>query len=401
MEKIYNNALRLMEGGLYEEAADEFGRIPDYRDSRELREQCLELASDDDKDRIYAAAVKASLSPIVSGQEKAINLFRRIPGWRDSDQKIREAEEKIVKIRRDSETERARARAAADKEERRKKLIRRIIILASVILVVGTGLFFGGRHLYRTKIEPRLCYNRAMALIEKGNDREAYLLLRGIDYLDSADQVARIVRDELKAAAAGNTVLFGMYEQDENRLNGKEPIEWIVLKKEGSRLLLVTKYAVEGRPVQADYLDVEVCWATSDLRKWLNRDFLTSAFSSGERKIIHRETAQTPDNPYYACIACVNTKDYLFIPSAEELELYFPTEEDRLLFPTLYASRRRGAYGGPTTPTWWWLRTSGMNDVVPRMVVVSPQGDIIWVGHYTDNRNYSVRPMTWVELGSE
>ena len=40
--------------------------------------------------------------------------------------------------------------------------------------------------------------------------------------------------------AAGDTVVFGSYEQDNDLTNGQEPLEWIVLK-------------TEERPCDADY----------------------------------------------------------------------------------------------------------------------------------------------------
>ena len=36
-EQIYQNALLLMEGKLFAEAADQFARVPDYRDADRLR----------------------------------------------------------------------------------------------------------------------------------------------------------------------------------------------------------------------------------------------------------------------------------------------------------------------------------------------------------------------------
>ena len=44
--------------------------------------------------------------------------------------------------------------------------------------------------------------------------------------------------------AAGDTVVFGSYEQDNVLTNGKEPLEWIVLKTEGDRAMLITRYLI-------------------------------------------------------------------------------------------------------------------------------------------------------------
>ncbi len=43
----------------------------------------------------------------------------------------------------------------------------------------------------------------------------------------------------------GDIVNFGHYEQDGNTANGKEEIEWEVLKVESDRMLVISKYALD------------------------------------------------------------------------------------------------------------------------------------------------------------
>ena len=43
-------------------------------------------------------------------------------------------------------------------------------------------------------------------------------------------------------------VTFGHYEQDNDLTNGKEPIEWRVLKEEGGEVMLITRYALDAKP---------------------------------------------------------------------------------------------------------------------------------------------------------
>ena len=73
-ERIYQNALILESGGLYQDAANEFARIPDYRDAAQrqiLNEERSEAAQ---KDKIYADGDKAAANPNVKSQQKAINF---------------------------------------------------------------------------------------------------------------------------------------------------------------------------------------------------------------------------------------------------------------------------------------------------------------------------------------
>lgn len=46
----------------------------------------------------------------------------------------------------------------------------------------------------------------------------------------------------------GNTIEFGVYEQDNNVSDGKEPLEWIVLRKDGDRVFLISKYCIDYKP---------------------------------------------------------------------------------------------------------------------------------------------------------
>ena len=84
-ERIYQNALLLIEGRLYAEAADELARIPGYKDADKQRLFCEEKKATAHLDRIYDEAHKAAGNMNVRSQEKAIQIFQKIPGYRDAD----------------------------------------------------------------------------------------------------------------------------------------------------------------------------------------------------------------------------------------------------------------------------------------------------------------------------
>ncbi len=79
-EQIYQNAQLLFEGGLDSEAADEFARIPDYKDAEEKKAECEEKKITSKLDEIYMEADKAAANMNVRSQEKAIKIFEQIPG---------------------------------------------------------------------------------------------------------------------------------------------------------------------------------------------------------------------------------------------------------------------------------------------------------------------------------
>ena len=123
-EQIYQNAMLLASGGLYRDAADAFARIPGYRDAAEqqaLNEERFEAAQ---KDAIYADADRAAANANVKSQQKAIAIFQRIPGWRDADARIAQAQARIEELIRKEREDREEAIRLA-KEQQAKKAKRK------------------------------------------------------------------------------------------------------------------------------------------------------------------------------------------------------------------------------------------------------------------------------------
>ncbi|MBR0355877.1 MAG: hypothetical protein IJH54_00190, partial [Clostridia bacterium] len=130
-ERIYQNALLLIEGELYGEAADEFARIPDYRDAALKKLECEEKKATARLDDIYEEGDRAAANRNVRSQEKAIRIFERIPGYRDADQRIEQAKRAIQEIIQKERLDREEAiRAAEEKEQQRKARVRRIVWIA-------------------------------------------------------------------------------------------------------------------------------------------------------------------------------------------------------------------------------------------------------------------------------
>ena len=155
-ERIYQNALLLMEGHLYEEAAQELGRIPDYRDAAKLRTECEQKKEAARLDDIYEEADKAAANRNVRSQEKAIRLFGTIPGWRDADQRIEAARRAIDQIQAQERVDRQEAIRRADYEKnvvekRRRRRIRAALIgvACAAACVAGMATASGTRSILR------------------------------------------------------------------------------------------------------------------------------------------------------------------------------------------------------------------------------------------------------------
>jgi len=119
----------------------------------------------------------------------------------------------------------------------------------------------------------------------------------------------------------GDIIKLGKYEQDGNLSNGKEDIEWQVLKVEKGKVYVVSKYILEQKKYHSN--SDKVTWETCDLRKWLNNDFYNAAFSESEKNMIPSVTVENKDNPYYGQDGGNDTEDKVFLLSLEDIETYF------------------------------------------------------------------------------
>ena len=82
----------------------------------------------------------------------------------------------------------------------------------------------------------------------------------------------------------GDIVRFGHYEQDGNKTNGAESIDWYILDYNTEGILLMSMYSLDVRAFHTS--NTAVNWGNSSLREWLNKDFYNSAFSTDEQRHI-------------------------------------------------------------------------------------------------------------------
>ena len=407
-ERIYQNALLLMEGHLYEEAAQELGRIPDYRDAAKLRTECEQKKEAARLDDIYEEADKAAANRNVRSQEKAIRLFGTIPGWRDADQRIEAARRAIDEIVQKERVDRQEAIRRAEYEETVVKRRKRRRVRAALITAASAAVCLMGVFLYRNLVAPALAYRKAVSLIEEQQPEEAYRLLHGLDFLDSGELVYEIARERLSEAEVGSTVQLGYYPQGSRASGEKDQVDWIVLDRNGSKLLLISKYALDCLPYEsANEMQTESSWETCLLRHWLNDTFLTETFDGGETRILVRTELAENAREGGAHVSLESAADRVFLLSAAEAEQYFATMAQRQCLPTRYAIGRGASQSSVGNTCFWWLRTTvdhteqtltgDPTENITRAALVGSSGGIVEIGHYMSNRQYAVRPVIWVD----
>ncbi|MBR6089587.1 MAG: hypothetical protein IKP86_06615 [Anaerolineaceae bacterium] len=201
-----------------------------------------------------------------------------------------------------------------------------------------------------------------------------------------------------ESVRVGDTIKFGHYEQDNNKYNGTEPIEWRVLAVEDGRALVISKYSLDWKIYHSQRMK-NVTWQISWLRSWVNGTFYNTAFSEKEMSRILQVTNENPDNPEYGTDGGDPTLDRIFVLSADEAYKYFSTDEDRKCSETDYAKAQVpydfSHYGV------WWLRTPGK---VLTNIDYS-LNTVVWLGiiHIDGfgvypNSGFFVRPAFWLDL---
>lgn len=236
-----------------------------------------------------------------------------------------------------------------------------------------------------------------------------------IPYVDY--QYTKYVSNRLENIEIGESVWFGKYEQDNDASNGKEIIEWILLDKQDDKVLVISKHALDSKPFNSNGTDAS--WKTCDLRRWLNNEFLNSAFTENMRALILTTDLTLGKNLKNKNFPKEVTQDKVFLLSIEEADKYFITNEKRRCLPTKYAEASKIQLYG--SHIWWWLRspggyfrlpTSGKHtkffklmgsvnrdwDYSYAATVLPANGEIDDHGHQVDHKRIGVRPAMWIEL---
>ena len=101
----------------YKEAADVFRTIPGYQDADSLVKECLEKAEDERKNKILSDAKVRMVGNVLGSYNNAVNLLEKIPGWKDADELLERARQKINELEAE-ELERLEQKRQKEEEER-------------------------------------------------------------------------------------------------------------------------------------------------------------------------------------------------------------------------------------------------------------------------------------------
>ncbi len=238
-------------------------------------------------------------------------------------------------------------------------------------------------------------YLSAIYFMETDKYVEAYEMFLALgDYKESKEKSNLIYENylhkKLETATVGDTVFFGLYEQDNDISNGEEKIEWIVLETEGNKLLVISKYVLERQAFTDKELSfyANCTWEESYIREWLNNDFINSIFTQDEKAKIS-----------IPALSDVNTgnslHDKLFLLSVDEAEKHFASYAERACTPSAYVSGN-GIYTGSGGNCTWWLRSQG-SSISRYAATVNINGAVDEFG--VESHGYcGVRPAMWITV---
>ena len=182
----------------------------------------------------------------------------------------------------------------SEKIERGLTFMRKDLIIGIVLAVVSLSLFTVG------------CSNKANEV----NNVE-----------DNQHQSNTLNTSDDEVISVGDTVLLGTYEQDNEYSNGEENIEWLVVDKQDTKILLMSKKIISTDKYYDMIEGVDELIPITDF--WLSTTFYADAFSEKEQAIITNGTISSEED-MYTTGKMINdsVKENVFLLSAKEMKYY-------------------------------------------------------------------------------
>lgn len=377
----------------------------------ELLNEILGYVEHIKNENLYKSAKEFLESAKTENDYRSIaNKFKELTGYKDSEKISLECFEKAKLIKEENERKAEKARIAAEKakieaekkaeadriaaeiQKKKNKKIATIVTPVAVILVAVIVVFI-------TVIQPMMQYNAAVALMKNGKYKEAIAAFETMgEYKDSTEKADACYLASMgeknynlwKNTEIGDNFTFGNYHGE---------TEWLVLDKQGTQLLVISKNAVDCKPYNEE--DVDITWENCSLRRWLNNDFINEAFDTEEQKMIVTTKISTSDDSEYGTKGGNDTEDKIFLLSIEEAEKYFTTDEQRICKEGNFAYKQSNS-GSEHTYAIWYLRTPAIEQNY--VDIIYKDGSIITdglAGFCKINHLYiGVRPAMWIDLSA-
>ena len=346
-----------------------FTAISYYKDCAQLKEECLQNLNNLEHRIEYRNALAlVHHATNRTDIEKALEIFTKIPNYKESPRYIQEICPNCQII--------------FGLLEQFKTIFQQWLLAKGDILhqlwaqlqANSSPMPYEGNPIVTENPEFYALHQKMVVLIQEIDTiRDQYNgIVNSKNFIAFQEEKAKVLLlEDLLSATKDNRLIFGKYMG--------EPIEWTILKVENSKCLLISSKCLE-MCTYAEYCDF-LEWHKSPMRKFLNNTFLQKAFTKSEATLI----AETKIDAM--------ASDKVFILTQAEIETYFPTEEHREC-PLTYHLQRSLPFDKQKNR--WWMRTEGTGNrtliYVDSQGVIHPEGDIVSARYNT------VRPAIWIDF---
>ena len=208
----------------------------------------------------------------------------------------------------------------------------------------------------------------------------------------------------------GAEIDFGRFQMNTKFDDGYEDITWIVVKAEGNKLCLLSKYSIMSMPCAPEEGEDYASWAQSEIRSYLNGKFYMKAFSNEEKAMI-LTTNLTPADEEIS-MGATSTADKVYIPSSAELESWFSNEYDMRcpLNGNIYSEYSDDGVGSTSSSVYdnsygdYWLRDAEapLGGILnyPTVKYYDENENAIYSTNFSTYEDKGVRPVIWIDISS-
>ena len=333
----YMQAEALLESGELDKSAELFLALGDYSDSSErlseiryknaevllqqedytAAEKMFELSQYGDwDDRVVQTQYLYAEHTAAEDKEKAAEMFGELGDYSDSRERSTELYYQAA--------EEALAKGDSDK---------------AVELFTSLGSYSdSSERLTEAK------YAMAQDYLEKGDPLRAANIFSVLGNYENSPELLEEARRQMSAMyIAGSTVEFGSWEQDGD-LSSPEPIQWVVISNDGRTATLSSRFILDQRAYGGED------WKNSDLRSWLNGEFLNTAFTEEERGKIRAVQKDYWDYDGFHKLGTVS--DYVSVPDYHD-------GLDKGYYDTVCSAYAESKRTGGARSDMYWLRSYG------------------------------------------
>ncbi len=306
---------------MYKHLKKEFSSLGDYKDSKDYLKLCTDCYKEVEagliKKQYEDCCIKLELAKTEKEYQALSREFRKLKDYKESAKLAKQCERILESY----------------SKKIKYAMIRKVSIVVVLIILLLLGNTRFGRYniskvcnklnfysksseMYQSlgsykdsnKRYKETAYKEAARLVKDGKYSESQKIYYDINgYLDSAVRLVSLEKRILEESKVGDKVQVGASL-------------WIVLDKQEDKVLCI-KYKPLSNIIYSDE-EEDVTWESSQIRKYLNSDYIKEIFCEEEVANLLHTVVITSDNLKYKTKGGNQTQDKLYILSSDEAIKY-------------------------------------------------------------------------------